>query len=132
MPGGDGWRRAAGEAAMTVAGIFDALFVNQLFRTNERGATIFYPNGLMARGYIVPPEREASVRGGLRRLVLLAFAGAMMLAVVLPRMLEAWLGFTLPLGWFLGYAIIALVIGIAAIIHFLSRLTVGLEPAPTR
>jgi hypothetical protein len=56
----------------------------------------------------------------------------MMLAVVLPRMLEVWLGFTLPLGWFLGYAIIALVIGIAAIIHFLSRLTVGLEPAATR
>jgi len=117
---------------MTVTGIFDWLFIDQLFRTNERGETIFYPNGLLARGYIVPSERAPRVKSGVRRLVLIAFAGAMVLAVVLPRMLEAWLGFTLPLGWFIGYAIIALVIGVAAIIHFLSRLTVGLEPAATR
>jgi hypothetical protein len=82
----------------------------------------------MARGYIVPPEREASVRGGLRRLVLIAFTGTIVLAVVLPRMLEAWLGFTLPLGWFIAYILVALPIAVAAIIHFLKRLTVGLEP----
>ena len=30
---------------MAVTGIFDALFVNQLFGTNERGETVFYPMG---------------------------------------------------------------------------------------
>jgi hypothetical protein len=121
-----------GEAAMTVTGIFDALFIDQLFRTNARGETIFYPNGLMGRGYHLPADRQAGVRSGVRRLALAAFAGAIVFAVVLPRLLEAWLGFTLPLGWFIGYAIIALIIGVAVIIHFLSRLTVGLEPAATR
>lgn len=117
---------------MTVTGIFDALFIDQLFRTNDRGATIFYPNGLMTRGYVVPPEREAGVKSGVRLLVLIAFAGAIVFAVLLPRMLEAWLGFTLPLGWFIAYVLIALPIAVAAIIHFLSRLTVGLEPAASR
>ena len=28
---------------MTVTGIFDWLFVDQLFRTNDRGETIFIP-----------------------------------------------------------------------------------------
>ena len=117
---------------MTVTGIFDWLFVDQLFRTNDRGETIFYPNGLMARGYLVPPERAPGVKSGVRRLVLLAFVGAIVFAVLLPRLIEAWLGITLPLGWFIGYAIVALVIGVVAIVHCLSRLTVGLEPTASR
>ncbi len=117
---------------MSVTSIFDALFVNQLFRTNVRGETVFYPNGAGARGYLVPAEREASVRSGVRRLALIALVGAIVLAVVLPRTLEAWMGVTIPLGWFIGYALVATVIGVGAIIHALSRLTERLAPAPAR
>ena len=117
---------------MTVTGIFDALFVNQLFGTNERGETIYYPNGPAARGYLVPPEREPSVRSGLRRLVLIALMGAIVLAVLLPRMIEAWMGMTMPLGWFIAYCLVAFPIAVGAIIFALSRLAAGLEPVSAR
>ncbi len=117
---------------MSVTSIFDALFVDQLFRTNERGETVFYPNGAVARGYLVPAEREASVRSGVRRLALIALVGAIVLAVVLPRTIEAWMGVTIPLGWFIGYVAVATVIGVGAVIYVLSRLTEGLAPAPAR
>jgi hypothetical protein len=44
--------------------IFDAVFVNQLFGRGERGETIFYPNGLAGRGFLVPAERVGG--GGFR------------------------------------------------------------------
>lgn len=115
---------------MGVMTIFDWLFVDQLFHKNERGETIFYPNGLLARGYLVPREREPSVRSGMRRLVLAAFIGALVLVVVVPRVIETWLGFTLPLSWFVGGAAVVTVVGVAAIIYCLSRLAAGLEPVP--
>lgn len=114
---------------MSVTGIFDRLFVNQFFNTNERGETIYYPNGRTGRGYLVPPEREASVRSGLRRVVIVSQIGTVALIVILPRMVESWLGFTLPLGWFIGGALVATVVIVAAIISCLSRLAAGLEPA---
>ena len=117
---------------MSVTSIFDALFVNQLFRTNARGETIFYPNGAAARGYLVPPDREASVRSGVRRLALIALLGALVFAVILPRMIEAWLGITLPLAWFISYVVVVTVIGVGAVIYALSRLTAGLEPVSAR
>jgi hypothetical protein len=117
---------------MVVMRMFDALFVNQLFHTNERGETVFYPNGRSGRGYRVPPEREAGVKSGVRRLALIALLGAIVFAVLLPRMIEAWLGITLPLGWFISYAVVATVIGVGAIIYSLSRLTAGLEPVSAR
>jgi hypothetical protein len=117
---------------MSVTSIFDALFVDQLFRTNERGETVFYPNGAVARGYLVPAEREASVRSGVRRLALIALVGAIVFGVLLPRMIEAGWGITLPLGWFIGYVAVATVIGVGAVIYALSRLTEGLAPAPAR
>ena len=117
---------------MSVTSMFDALFVNQLFHTNERGETVFYPYGLTGRGYLVPAEREASVRSGVRWLALVALTGAIVFAVLLPRMLEAWLGFTLPLSWFLGYVVVALPVGVVAIIYALSRLTEGLAPVSAR
>ena len=92
---------------MGVTSIFDALFVNQLFGTNARGETVFYPNGRAARGYLVPAEREAGVRSGMRRLALAALIGAIVFAVVLPRSIEAWVGMTMPLGWFIAYALVA-------------------------
>ena len=117
---------------MSVTRIFDALFVNQLFRTNARGETVFYPNGAAARGYLVPLEREASVRSGMRRLAFIALVGAIVLAVVLPRTIEAWMGVTIPLGWFIAYALIAFSVAFGAIIYALSRLTAGLASAPAR
>ena len=117
---------------MSVTSILDALFVNQLFRTNARGETVFYPNGTAARGYLVPAGREASVRSGVRRLALIALVGAIVFAVVLPRTIEAWMGMTIPLGWFIAYALVAFSVAFGAIIYALSRLTEGLEPAPAR
>lgn len=117
---------------MPVKRIFDWLFVNHLFRKTERGETIFYPHGLSADGYVVPPEREPSVRSGMRRLALCALIGAMVLAVLLPRLVESWWDIVLPLGWFIGYALLALLVAFAIIMRVLKRLTVGLEPAAKR
>lgn len=112
--------------------IFDWLFVNQLFHTNERGETIFYPNGLTGRGYLVPPEREADVRSGVRRLAMLALTGTFVLVVLVPRLIEAWWGITLPLPWFIGGAVVALVGIVGAVIAGLARLTAGLAPVSAR
>ena len=112
--------------------LFDMLFVNQLFGTDAGGETVFYPNGRGARGYLVPAEREAAVKSGVRRLALVTLVGAIVLAVVLPRAIEAWLGMTMPLGWFIAYAVVAFSAAFGAIIYTLSRLTVGLAPVSTR
>ena len=117
---------------MSVTSMFDTLFVNQLFRANARGETVFYPNGAATRGYLVPPEREAGVRSGVRRLALIALIGSIVLAVILPRTFEASMGVTIPLGWFIAYALIAFSVAFGAIIYALSRLTEGLAPAPAR
>jgi hypothetical protein len=42
--------------------IFDGIYVSQLFQTNERGETIFYPFGLWGKGYVVPPDRIDSLK----------------------------------------------------------------------
>ena len=117
---------------MAVTRMFDAVFVNQLFHTNARGETVFYPNGRAARGYLVPAERQSGVRSGVRRLALTALIGVLVFVVLVPRAIEAWLGITLPLGWFIGGVVVATVIGVAAIIHALSRLTAGLAPVSAR
>lgn len=117
---------------MAVTGIFDAMFVNQLFHTNERGELIYYPNGRKAQGYLVPPERERGVRSSLRWLVLISQIGVIALVVVVPRMMESWLGYTLPLSWFIGGALVLVVVIGAAILRSLSRIAVGLEPLSAR
>ena len=117
---------------MVVTRIFDALFVNQLFGTDARDETVFYPNGRLARGYLVPAARAAAVKSGVRRLALGGLIGAIVFAVLVPSAIEASLGITLPLGWFIGYAAVATVIGVAAIIYALSRLTAGLAPVSAR
>jgi len=117
---------------MTVTGIFDAVFVNQLFGTTERGETIFYPHGRGATGYLVPPEREAGLRTGLRWLTFVALFGSYVLVALIPRIVEAWLGFALPLPWFIGGAVVAAVVMIGAIIYFLRRSAVGLVPVSAR
>ena len=114
---------------MPVKRFFDWLLVNQLFHKTERGETIFSPYGVAAGGYRVPPERDASVRSGVRRLALFSLTATMALVVLLPRLVEWWWDIVLPLGWFIGYALLAFLVTFAIIIHVLKRLTVGLEPA---
>lgn len=114
---------------MSAAGIFDALFVNQLFRTNTQGQTVYYPHGVTGRGYLVPPDREAGLRSGLRWLVLVALVGVNLLVVIIPRLIEAWLGYQIALPWFIGGALIIGVASVWAIIRCLSRLGAGLETA---
>lgn len=114
---------------MTVMGIFDAMFVNQLFGRSAGGETVYYPNGPSARGYLVPPDREPGLRSALRQLVVLALFGAPVLAVIVTRLVEGWLGFELPLAWFVGGVVVAGVLGVVAIIRALARLTDGLTPA---
>jgi len=132
---------------MGVTGIFDALFVNHLFvkrplstlasgktdlstLASGKTETVFYPNGVMGRGYLVPPEREASLRVRLRWLVAVSL-GTTFLLITLVRMIEGWLGYEVPLPWFIGGAAVVLVVAFVAIMHCLSRLTVGLAPFPT-
>ena len=114
---------------MAVMRVVDWLFVNHLFRTTNRGQTIFYPNGFAARGYLVPPDRETGVRSGVRRLTLIALIGALTLAVLVPRLIEWWFDINIPPFWFIGGAVATVVVFFAAIIRSLSRLTAGLEPS---
>lgn len=114
---------------MSVTGVFDALFVNQLFRTNPQGQTVYYPHGVTGRGYLVPPDKESSLRSGLRWLVLFALVGVNLLLIIIPRLIEAWLGYEIALPWFLAGVTIAGVAGVSLIIRWMSRLAAGLETA---
>lgn len=107
---------------MSVTGIFDALFVNQLFRTTAQGQTVYYPHGVTGRGYLVPPDREPGLRSGLRWLVLFALVGINLLLIIIPRVIEALLGYEIPLPWFLGGMAVAGVAGVWLIIRWLARL----------
>lgn len=110
-------------------GIIDWILVNHLFRTNDRGETIFYPNGFMARGYLVPPDLVSALRSRVRRLALIVWIGAPTLAVFAPRLIESWFDVRLPLTWYIVGAVIGVVIFVPAIIYYLKRLTEGLDPA---
>ena len=118
---------------MPATGIFDALFVNQLFRTNTQGQTVYYPHGVTGREYLVPPEREPGLRSGLRWLVLFALVGINLLLIIIPRLIEAWLGYEIPLPWFLAGMAVVGVAGVWVVIRWLSWLATrfgsGLETA---
>lgn len=113
---------------MGLTRIFDRVFLDQLFQTNALGETVFYPNGAAGRGFLLPAEREPVVRSGVRRLLLLALLGSLALVVLVPRAIEGALGFTLPLGWFVGGVAVVLVVMVTVIIRALARLTHGLAP----
>lgn len=108
-----------------MSNIFDGLYVDQLFHKNDRGETIFYPFGLMGRGYLLPAEREAEMRRSMRWLMVfsLLFGGGF--GVVLLRMMTP--ADSVPLTtWLIGGA--AFAAGLAAIVFLQSRLSRGLEP----
>ncbi|WP_439541854.1 hypothetical protein [Hyphomicrobium sp.] len=115
-----------------MSNIFDGLYVDQLFHKNERGETIFYPFGLMGRGYLLPADREAGMRRSMRWLMAFSLLFGGFFGVVVLRMLAPLE--TVPLlTWLIGGA--AFAAGLGAIVYMQSRLSHGLEPmqgpAPT-
>ena len=106
--------------------IFDGLYGDQLFHKNERGETIFYPFGLMGRGYLLPAERETAIRGSMRRLTLVSLVGGISLALLATRILNS--SGMESSSWLICGAAFALLL--AAVIYFQKRMIVGLEPAP--
>ena len=106
--------------------IFDGLYGDQLFHKNERGETIFYPFGLMGRGYLLPAERETAVRNSMRRLTLVSLVGGVSLGLLATRILNS--SGTEPRSWLICGAAIALLL--AVVIYFQRRMAIGLEPAP--
>jgi hypothetical protein len=113
---------------MSFSRLIDRLFIDHLFRTDAQGETIVLPFGFWGRAFLVPPERVGEVRAGLRRLQLMATFGTLALAILLPRLIEAWLGYLIPLPWFLAGAAIVLAIILWLISQRLSQLTAGLTP----
>jgi hypothetical protein len=111
--------------AMSVKSIFDGLYLDQLFQKNERGETVFYPHGLMGRGYLLPAEREDGVRNRMRLLMIVALVGGGSLGLLLLRIVNS-AGTVQPVGWLIGGGLFALFIG--ALVPFQSRLAQGLTP----
>ena len=111
----------------TVSNIFDGLYVDQLFHKGERGETIFYPFGLMGRGYLLPAEREASMRRSMRWLMIgsLVFGGSF--GAVALRLLTPLQGTPL-LAWLIAGS--AFAAGLGVIVTLQSRMSRGLEPMP--
>ena len=105
--------------------IFDWLFVNHLFRKAETGETIFYPNGRVGRGYVVPSEREADLRSSVRQLTFFVLVGTFGL-IWAVRAVESWLGATIPLPWFIAGAVVVVVVFFFVINQVFKRLTAGM------
>jgi hypothetical protein len=58
-----------------------AMLTAGTFKTDPTGATVFFPSGILRRGYVVDADREAAIRHFLTRFYLAVFA----LAVVGAR-----------------------------------------------
>jgi len=112
-------------------GIYDALFVNQLLGKGDRGETIYYPNGVGAQGYLVPPEREGEVRWRLRLLSFLSMFIAVGLVVVV-RIIENVVGAEIPLPWFIAGAVVVVIALGALFIRAMASVATGLEPVSPR
>ncbi len=112
---------------MTMKRIFDGLYVDQLFQRNEHGQTIYYPFGMMGRGYLLPEEREDGVRRATRSLMLVSLAAGIGFPLIAMRFAEESNAY--PASWLIaGGAFVAL---LAVIFFFQSRLAAGLAPATT-
>ena len=111
---------------MGVRNIFDGLYVDQLFQKNERGETLFYPFGMMGRGYLLPAEREERVRQSMRWLMLVSLVVGISFGLLAVRFIENS-GTAQPVGWVIAGS--AFLLLIAIIVFFQSRLARGLEPA---
>jgi len=110
---------------MGIKSIFDGLYVDQLFQKDERGRTVFYPHGLMGRGYRLPADREARVRRSMRRLLLVALVLGISFGLLVLRIMHTP-GEVPPAIWLLGGGAFVLLLGLVA--HLQARLALGLEP----
>lgn len=110
---------------MGIMRIFDGLYVDQLFQKNELGETVFYPHGLMGRGYRVPADRESSIRGTMRILMVIALAVGIGFGILALRIIEQP-GAITPMGWVIGGG--AFILFLVLITTLQSRLATGLEP----
>lgn len=110
---------------MGIKSIFDGLYVDQLFQKDERGRTVFYPHGLMGRGYRLPADREARVRRSMRRLLLVALVLGISFGLLVLRIMHTP-GEVPPAIWLVGGGAFVLLLGLVA--HLQARLALGLEP----
>ncbi len=110
---------------MGLKSIFDGLYVDQLIQKDEQGAFVFYPHGMMGRGYRLPAELEPGIRRRLRRHMLVALILGATYGIFVLRLIDSADSFT-SLGW----AIISVVavLNLAGITYFRRPLTQGLEP----
>lgn len=115
----------ASDTRTRLTGIFDGLYVDQLFQKNERGEAVFYPFGLLGRGYLLPAAQEAGVRRSTRGLMLVALISGFSFALLCLRIVDS-MGAMQPMGWLIAGGLLALLI--AGIVYFQSRLAKGLEP----
>lgn len=112
-----------------LTGIFDDIYVKQLFQKNERGETVFYPFGLIGRGYLLPKEREADVRQAMRLQMLATVIASISFGLLVTRISDSAYSISL-IGWLVLGAIFAAIL--AGTIYLPFRLAAGLEPAGER
>lgn len=101
--------------------IFDGLYVDQLFHKTERGETVYYPFGLLGRGYLLPADREERVRRATRRLTFFSIATVVGLALVANLAFSSLLSQT-------AMAVVAVLVVMAACVYLQLRLVSGLAP----
>ncbi len=67
-------------------GYFDGL-TNTSFKTDEKGNTIFYPWGVLGKGYILPDDRKDGFRLAIKRLLIICVPLAIIFSMFLnlPR-----------------------------------------------
>jgi hypothetical protein len=103
----------------------DGVFVDPAFQKNDRGETIYYPFGLLGRGYLAPEDRWAGLRQEARGLWIFTLVATISL-ILLMRILA------IPgtVGWLIYVGAFALLIG--TIGYLQARLAAGLEPTQSR
>lgn len=67
-------------------GYFEGITANY-FKTDEEGRTVFYPYGILGRGFIVPEERKTDVR----RIVTTYTLTSLPIAIAATALLKWWL-----------------------------------------
>ena len=105
-------------------------FVGVLFKQDERGRTLFFPNGVLGRGYIVPDaETEARLRKTMTWLQFGAVGigiGGMLMAQAFAGPLSGW-----PAGMWAGFGAVTLVLMVLMRVA-VKRLVTGLRPGPDK
>ena len=107
-------------------GMFDSLYIDQLFQTNPKGETVFYPLGLIGNGFIVPGDREVGLRQAVRSRTLLALVSGLSLGTLFSRVAEHGADVTVA-GWIALTALTVLVLG--GIYYLQYRVAAGLKPS---